>query len=418
MIPPVAQQQLNTIDTREHRAARIHAVENGGECSDRSHRSQCSEREQSEHREQSAGIFTSKPMNQWLDEAKDRSAPTQLCGDFWQQGELALFFGSTGDGKTVLGMQLANDIATGRTTTGFALGTSACVVNYFDFELSDAQHVSRYSDGDGNIFKFGDNLNRIEMDLTNYGRVSDLANWDNILLDEIERIILESKAKINLFDNLTWLSRETDKGKFALPLMQKLSVLKKQHELSILAMAHTPKRDETRPIVLNDLAGSRILANLADSVFAIGKSAHDSGLRYLKQLKARSADVRYSTENVATCLFGKNDNFLGFKHIGEQSEREHLRALEDGEYARLCREAKDLHKAGLTQREISTKLEISVSTVNKYIHRPNSSNSPNGANSISEYEQPRTPSNAGEHFKPVFADPERQREWDAWEAKQ
>ena len=43
-------------------------------------------------------------------------------------------------------------------------------------------------------------------------------------------------------------------------------------------------------ITSNDLAGSKRLYNFFDSVFAIGKSAQDGGLRYVKQLK-----VRYGT---------------------------------------------------------------------------------------------------------------------------
>ena len=346
-------------------------------------------REHPEHRERSNGLFISKPMNQWLKEASERPAPTRLCDEFWRVGELALFFGSTGEGKTVFGMQLANDIARGQTSTGLAIETPASLVNYFDFELSDAQHLSRYSDGHGNAFPFSDNLNRIEMDLTTSSLASDLdINWERILLAEIERKILESKAKVNFFDNLTWLSRETDKGRFALPLMQRLCTLKKQHGLSIFVQAHTPKRDETRPIGLNDLAGSRILANFADSIFAIGKSARDPGIRYLKHIKARSSEVVYSTENVATFNFGKSENFLGFQFTGEQSEREHLRALDDGEYAERTREAKELSSQGLSQRQISAKLGISVSTVNKYINRPNTPNSENGS------ERLRTPANA------------------------
>jgi AAA domain-containing protein/helix-turn-helix protein len=371
--------------------------------------------EHPEHPEHSNGLFTSKSMNQCLKEASERPAPTQLCDAFWQDGELALFFGSTGDGKTVFGMQLANDIANGRTSTGLANGNDPCLVNYFDFELSDAQHLSRYSEGGRNIFKFSDNLNRIEMDLGTSGRASDLdANWEQTLLAEIERKILESKAKASFFDNLTWLSRETDKGRFALPLMQRLCAIKKQHNHPMLVMAHTPKRDETRPIGLNDLAGSRILANFADSIFAIGKSARDPGIRYLKQIKARSSEIVYSTENVATFNFGKTGNFLGFQFTGEQSEREHLRAMDDGEYAERTREAKELSAQGCSQREISRKLGISVSTVNKYIRSPNA---PNGE---SEREHPRTPANgySEEIFFPASGDgPEiaAEREAIEWE---
>ena len=56
--------------------------------------------------------------------------------------------------------------------------------------------------------------------------------------------------------------------------------------ISILVLAHTPKRSLDCPITSNDLAGSKRLYNFFDSVFTIGKSAQDGGLRYVKQLSA------------------------------------------------------------------------------------------------------------------------------------
>lgn len=52
-----------------------------------------------------------------------------------------------------------------------------------------------------------------------------------------------------------------------------LNNLKKRYGLSILVLAHTPKRSMECPITSNDLAGSKRLYNFFDSVFAIGKSA-------------------------------------------------------------------------------------------------------------------------------------------------
>jgi hypothetical protein len=189
-----------------------------------------------------------------------------------------------------------------------------------------------------------------------------------------------------IIDNITWLSRETDKGKSALPLMQRLCDLKKQHGLSVLVLAHTPKRDETQPITLNDLAGSRILANFADSVFALGKSATDSGLRYLKQLKVRSAEMLYDAGNVAVFQFEKAHNFLGFTFIGESSEREHLQTLTHDARAELIAKARALRAEGKTQREIAKELKISVGAVNKYVRGVHTVNTVNKVNSVNTNE--------------------------------
>ena len=49
-------------------------------------------------------------------------------------------------------------------------------------------------------------------------------------------------------------------------MLKKLKYLKKlksKHGLSILALAHTPKRDATKPLGRNDLQGSKMLINFA-----------------------------------------------------------------------------------------------------------------------------------------------------------
>jgi hypothetical protein len=58
-----------------------------------------------------------------------------------------------------------------------------------------------------------------------------------------------------IIDNLTYLRDETENARNALPLMKFLKELKSKHGLSILALAHTPKRDSSKPLGRNDLQG-------------------------------------------------------------------------------------------------------------------------------------------------------------------
>jgi archaellum biogenesis ATPase FlaH len=351
------------LDDEKHRTARaVHAVHDAGRMNTVN---------------TNAGLFTCRPMRAWLSDASKKPVPRKLCGDVWAEGELVIFFGSTGDGKTAFAVQIADDITKGTSSTGLAMDATCQSVLYIDFELSDCQQLRRYAveqrNGDGclyygNVYEFDEKFQRVEVNAASqaFDRVVD---WEETLLMEVERIIVESEAKVVIVDNITWLSRETDKGKFALPLMQRLCDLKRQHGLSVLVLAHTPKRDETRPISLNDLAGSRILANFADSVFAIGKSATDPGSRYLKQLKVRSAELAYSSDNVAVFQFEKEGNFLGFTFTGESSESEHLRTLTDSARDELMVRAHELRAEGKTQREIAKEMKISLGAVNKYLKR-------------------------------------------------
>jgi hypothetical protein len=359
-----------------------------------------------EHVNDGNGVFVGEPMSEWLRQAATQKKPNRLAGEFWREGELVLGFGTTGEGKTAAAVQIANDIARGYTSTGLEVEIEASKDLYFDFELSAAQHLSRYSDS-GGIFEFSENLVRVELDISVYTRGVELVNdWELALLNQIESYILESNARIVFIDNITWLSRETDKGKFALPLMQRLVNLKKNHGLSVCVLAHTPKRDETRPLCLNDLAGSRILANFADSIFALGKSASDPSVRYLKQIKSRSAETLYTTENVATFTFEKRGNFLGFQFNGTASEHDHLRPLGEGERAKRIQRAKELAARGDSQREIARQLGVGLSTANKYINAPEQVN----AGSANDRERVRTPANDTEDSD--YREPTKS-EWEA-----
>ena len=134
--------------------------------------------------------------------------------------------------------------------------------------------------------------------------------------------LAETGAKVLIVDNITYLKNATETAKDALPLMKELIRLKKKFDLSILALAHTPKRDLSRPLTVNDLQGSKMLSNFADSIFAIGESAKDKNLRYLKQIKARNTEEIYHAENVATCQIIKPNNFLMFEFLTFGNERQ------------------------------------------------------------------------------------------------
>jgi hypothetical protein len=352
--------------------------------------------------EPSPKLFSRREWDEAMQEAAQRPMPRKLIGDLLCEGELSILFGGTGEGKTALAVQCGNDIASGRGSTGLELETDPQSVLYFDFELSDTQHARRYSiehrNGDGqvhftNLFPFHKNFKRVEMDSS--AHVFDrLADWEQFILREMDREIVDSGAKVIIVDNITYLARETDKGKFALPLMQRLCEWKKERGLSIKVLAHTPKRDDTRPISLNDLAGSRILANFADSVFGIGKSAIDSRIRYLKQFKVRSGELVYSAENVGVFQFEKVDNFLGFTLIGHSRESAHLVTQTDEAREKRNADIRAMDSAGKSQREIADELQISLGSVNKILRTIKANT--NGRGEIK------------------FNEPWRQKEWESW----
>lgn len=319
-------------------------------------------------------LFKIQTADQWIAESQTRPAPKMLCGEFWFEGEVCILFADTNVGKSILAVQIADAISRGDSIDGLRLETGPQKVIYFDFELSDKQFEARYSDKKpgsdyySNPYRFNENLLRAEID-TEADIDHGFADFETYLNVSLQSAIVTHGSKILIIDNLTYLKNETERAKDALPLMKYLKALKNKYGLSILALAHTPKRDYSKAITRNDLQGSKMLINICDSSFAIGESCKDGGLRYLKQIKVRNAEMKYDSENVYLCQITKPGNFLHFEFKGYGSEREHLRDLSDGDRETLIAKAKALSADGKSQREIADILRVSAMTINRYLKK-------------------------------------------------
>lgn len=321
---------------------------------------------------QSDNLFTLRAANEWIMDAKTRPIPKTLFGEFWFENELCILFADTGKGKSILAVQIGESIASGQAIKGFTQTALAQRVLYFDFELSDKQFESRYSEKPANSdyhtnhFVFSPNLFRLEINPD-----ADLpqgVKFEDFLIQSIEDRLKETGSKVVVLDNITYLRSDTERAKDALPLMKELKRLKTQYDLSILALAHTPKRDLSRPITVNDLSGSKMLSNFADSIFAIGESQKDHIIRYLKQIKTRSAETMYHADNVCICQIEKPTNFLQFQFLDFGKEKEHLLEVSQKDKDELIQKAHDLHSQGKTQREIANELNVSLGKVNKMLN--------------------------------------------------
>lgn len=322
--------------------------------------------------EKSDGLFLLKSANKWMQEAKSRPAPRMLFGEFWFENEVCILFSDTNLGKSILAVQIAESIASGRQFEKFFPAPRQQEVLYFDFEMSDKQFEARYSIQREDFFeqhyKFDENFIRAEIN----PHVFDSDRFDNFesyLISSIEDALIESGAKVIIIDNLTYLCNEIEKAKYAAPLMKHLQALASKHNLSILVLAHTPKRDLTKPVTKNDLGGSRMLMNFCDSSFAIGESNKETGVRYLKQIKVRNTKFVYDTENVQLCHLVMPSNFLHFELSGFANEKEHLRDLSDTDRKELIEQVKELAASGKSQRDIATETGLSAATVNRYLKK-------------------------------------------------
>ncbi len=306
-----------------------------------------------------------KKAHEWLEKAMLLPKPVKLFDRFWNERELCILFADTNIGKSILAVQIANSISRGEPIPGFELETEAQPVLYFDFELNCKQFELRYSNDYTDHYVFHPNLHRAEI---KRGGVmpNGCDNLEDCIVQAIENAIHNHSCKVLIIDNLTYLKDDNERARDAKPLMHELERMKEVYGISILILAHTPKRDLSRPIILNDLQGSKMLMNFIDSCFCIGNSTQDKNLRYLKQIKVRDDEFTYTADNVALCRLEKPHNFLGFTLIGTSSEREHLRE-KDTDKSILIQRAKELKEEGMKQREIADELGIGLASVNRYL---------------------------------------------------
>lgn len=328
---------------------------------------------QRQETEQNKGLLKVRTANQWLGLAKNTPIPEMLFGEFWHEGEICILFSDSNLGKTILSVQIADSISKGQQIPGFRLEAKKQTVLYFDFELSAKQFEVRYSEKNEalkvfeNHYVFDNNLKRIEINPD--VEIPEGITFENYLNQSLEQCIIETGGKILIIDNITYLRNETERSKDALPLMKYLKDLKRKYGLSILALAHTPKRDLSRPITQNDLGGSKMLYNFIDSCFAIGQSNADKNLRYIKQLKERSTEKKYGEDNVIICQIAKVVNFLSFEFIYFGSEREHLKQLTEKDHESKVLEAMELKSQGLSNVAIAKQFGVSEGAVRKWFKK-------------------------------------------------
>jgi len=324
------------------------------------------------HLSKEQGLFTVQTANQWIEEAKTRPIPEKLFGEFWFENELCILFADTNLGKSILAVQIGNSITQignsitlGENIPGFKFEAEKQKIIYFDFELSDKQFENRYSVDFQQHHVFDNNFLRIEINPE--VDIPDNTSFEDFLYDSLNKTIIETGAKILIIDNITYLKSATETAKDALPLMKHLKALKNRYGLSILALAHTPKRDLSKPITRNDLQGSKMLINFCDSSFSIGESHSDKNIRYLKQIKARNTEIMYDTDNVIVCQLTKPHNFLRFEFLNFGRECQHLKQPTDKDRDTLIEKVKELSAQNMSQRQIASELSISLGAVNKYL---------------------------------------------------
>lgn len=287
------------------------------------------------------GLLNVDSVNNWLLSAAKSPMPQAIWGGIIYEKEVTCLFSDTNTGKTILAVQIAEEVATcGRNSL------------YVDFELSKEQFYRRYCNIDtGEQHEFPDNMYRAE--ITQYPDTTDFAKDT---FDAIKESCLAHDIEFVVIDNLSWINNNAEKAEAAAQLMKDLISLKRDMGLTLLVISHTPKRYLNQPITQNDLAGSKQIINFLDAALAISKSVKDPHLRYIKQVKVRSAAYTYDSNNVLVCEIVQEGTFLKYKEVGTSPEYEHLHERCDNQ--QLTNDILELHRQGKSSRQIGDALGI------------------------------------------------------------
>jgi hypothetical protein len=316
----------------------------------------------------SEDAFIIKPAADFLQEPDNRADAGMLFGDFWYEGELCILFADTNVGKSVLAVQIADALSRGEPLPRFAMQKEPATVLYFDFELNDRQFSKRYTSDLHGQYEFNPNLHRVIFNPNAAGAYK-FDSYHAYITNALENMLITSQAKIIIIDNITCLHTGTQAAATALSLMQNLQSIKNKYGLSVLVLAHTPKRNPAKPVTRNDLQGSKMLINFADSAFSLGESQLQADMRYLKQIKQRSGTQVYGAGNVYLCQIMKPFNNLYFEFIGPANEADHL--LHFTEQQRKSSEDRiiQLHQQGRTTRQIAAETGRPYTTVFRLVKK-------------------------------------------------
>jgi replicative DNA helicase len=248
-----------------------------------------------------------------------------LVGSLVKIEDVAILFSGPENGKSIFGIQMADRISRGESLFSGLL-RNECEpkkVLYFDFELTLSDYKNRYIDGAGNIYEFvdGDWFIRVGNDDKNPKTFAEIAhNMERILVRNIEL----HQPHVVFVDNITSMSNgSTADADVSKKIMDFLLQLKKRYQLTVIVLAHTPKRyDISKPLMIEDLAGSALLAAYADSIIAIGRSKMGDNIKYIKHIKVRSGRKIHDDQNIIQVSIEKEGAFLQYKTLEEPTGRE------------------------------------------------------------------------------------------------
>jgi KaiC/GvpD/RAD55 family RecA-like ATPase len=227
---------------------------------------------------------------------EDHTEREQLFGPLWRSGEVAVLFGESGVGKSLLAVQVAESSA-------HSLGPAKRVV-LFDFERTGKRFNERYTDN-GVRHAFPDNLEILTVgDFAIPERFA--GNINKYFQMSIQEAALEREASAIVIDNIDYMLPAAAGNAACIRIMKTLRLWANQSDCAILVVAHArARRKGERELTAAYIAGSPRIGDHADSVFAIARSSMGTKHRYIKHLKSNSGGLALPDGIVMACTLGR-----------------------------------------------------------------------------------------------------------------
>lgn len=297
----------------------------------------------------------------------------------FREKELGIIFGITGHGKSILAVQIANQIAKGSSDwSDFKVETKPQNVLYIDFELGGARFKERYIE-----HQLHRNLNIKNVKVYEYnnyiGFDKKLSEKVDRAIEFIEELAKKYNSKVIFIDNLSNIADQIEQASEADRFISDLYGRMKALDLSIMFVGHTPKIPLNAPLSLNQLKGSSSLTKTFESVVGF-KRSNDKNKSYIKQVKSRSDALFFTDDNVGVFEFSSDKGF-NLDYIETDDEENLLPDNNKGgrptKYDKIIKFdiLYDIESEKLTYKEIQSKYSISPGTIrnikNDYIQNPN-----------------------------------------------
>lgn len=291
-------------------------------------------------------IITLKRAADCLAEHKNRKPPMPLFDRFWAEGELALFFGESGTGKSLLAVQVADALARGTPMNGFEMAKGRKKVLYVDLTMSDAQFHARYG-----TYEIARNLFR--------GRPDD----DEDLFEWIEAAVEQYDLRAVIIDDLAAAVTSHFGIRQTVRLMRKLQRLCHTTGVSVLTISDASRSWNSLENE-GDLGDRRVICRFADSVFSIAKINTGRYGRRLVQIKTRSGEHFWKVGNAPECAIRRLESGL----MGFEFDDRFAPKIDD-ERLELIRRVYWRHKEGASFRTIGLEFGISKTLAHRLFRK-------------------------------------------------